>query len=228
MPDLLKPTLISILGCLACGRGGANRPSPQDRGRLSVVPNPATLSTGASLTFNAVPDVNNEAPYISSTTWTIDEQGGGSVQSLTQVGDQARYTAPQATGTFHVRATSNFGTSWYIPQPATVQVVAPSVVNISITPSQLFFNYGYSGSPSTATAKVAPITNDQVAWSVVEPGVDPRYIGIGTRDPNTVTVLITDTGLDFIKTLPNQALHIKATSVELPTIYAILECRIAP
>lgn len=222
MSNLFWPALLTILGCLACGGGGVN-PPPQDRGRLYVFPNPATLTPSSSLVFAAVPDVKNEAPNISSTTWTIDEPQGGSVQVLTQVGDQARYTAPPTAGTFHLRATSNFGTSWYVPQPGTLQVISPSSVGISLVPNALTLSKGYSGPSPHVVATVTPITNNLVDWSIVEPGFEgPGFIELQKNviAPNDIQVLFSDSRIDA---LPGTRFHIKAQSVEAPEAFALVE-----
>jgi alpha-tubulin suppressor-like RCC1 family protein len=87
---------------------------------VEVAPSTASLAAGAQQQFTAT--VLNDPT--TSVNWSVDEAGGGSVTAL------GLYTAPNAGGTFHVRATSTADSSAY--GEATVTVAAPTTHAISV------------------------------------------------------------------------------------------------
>lgn len=90
--------------------------------------------------------------------WSVDEAAGG------QINASGQYTAPQAAGTFHVRATAQADGSK--SGAATVTVAAPTVT-VSLSPQTAALQ---TGQGQTFTATVAGSANTQVTWSVLEGG----------------------------------------------------------
>jgi alpha-tubulin suppressor-like RCC1 family protein/streptogramin lyase len=87
---------------------------------VEVAPSTASLAAGAQQQFSA--SVLNDPT--TTVNWSVDESGGGSVTT------SGLYTAPNAGGTFHVRATSTSNSSAY--GEATVTVVAPATTASSV------------------------------------------------------------------------------------------------
>jgi hypothetical protein len=171
---------------------------------VSVGPSTVTLGPGGAQKFVATvvgTDVTSNA-----VTWSVDESAGGTIDA------SGSYTAPSATGTFHVRATSvaapnSSGT-------ATVTVKSPSGITVGISPT----------TPTTTVhgtiqfeSSIAGSGNPNVTWSVQEAGggtitslggytapanpgtfhvratsvADPSSYGQATVTVNTVTVSVT-------------------------------------
>ncbi len=109
-PSIRVPTpllMVALGAALACGGGGGSR-DPVDPGKLWVPPSPAFLTPGASLNFEAVPEIHSEAPSIKTATWSVLEANGGRVQGIGN-GQFATYVAPANLGTFHLKAVSEYG-----------------------------------------------------------------------------------------------------------------------
>lgn len=213
-----------LMNCfLGCGGGGASKSDPVDPGKLWVQPSPATLTKGATLDFQAVPEVHSEAPIITSTTWTTSESNGGSLQLLSTNGQFARYTAPMSAGVFHLLATSNFGTTRYIPQPGIVNVIDPSAVVVKSSQTSLLLVKGTSGPFPSLSSSVQPLTNVKVLWSVVEPGFSgPGLIQL-QPDLDTIRCVVVYDGDAALDRLPGTTFHIKAQSLEVSSASASIE-----
>ena len=119
---------------------------------VSVSPKNSNLQPGGTETFTAiVTGTSNTA-----VTWTVD---GG---TITQEG---LYTAPSATGTYTIRATSKADTNKY--DTATVTVTAVPVVTVSVSPKTVTLN---QGATQTFSANVTGTSNHNVTWSVIGQG----------------------------------------------------------
>jgi hypothetical protein len=122
---------------------------------VTVTPNPASVATGGTQHFSAqVTGTSNTA-----VTWTVEESGGGSVDS------GGNYTAPASSGTFHVRATSvasstAFGRAqiFVSPTPPIIVTVIPGSVSVQ------------GGKTQSFEAGVTGTSNVAVTWSVEESG----------------------------------------------------------
>lgn len=210
----------------ACGGGSASNSASFDPGKLWVSPDPAILTPGARLTLTAVPEVHSEAPFIRSTTWTVIEPGGGSLQVVPDTyGQYANYTAPTVIGTYHVKATSEFGTTRYVPQHGTVRVVDPKEVGISVNPTSFVIQRNYTGSFPKPVAVVAPISNHHVEWSVVEPGFEgPSLIRLQPdASLNTCLIIYDNMAIDH---LPGTQFHIRVQSFEVASAFALIEVQV--
>ncbi len=226
-PVLRLSTLLVILTLgttLACGGGGGIKDSG-DPGKLWVQPSPAFLTPGASLVFQAVPEVNSEAPYIRTATWSVLEPSGGSVQAIGN-GEYATYTAPAVLGTFHLKAVSEYGEARYVPRPGTVQVVDPKGVSVSVSPSSFVVVKDYTGPAPRFTSAITPLTNTHVTWSVVEPGYEgPGLIQLVPQDLTRTCSLGWDNNASLDR-LPGNLFHVRVQSAEAPTAYALVEVQV--
>jgi hypothetical protein len=151
------------LACLlaGCGGGSGNEaPKPPAPAAVSVAvsvsPSSAILDQGATRQFAAT--VTGSAN--TAVTWSVQEPAGGSVTSA------GVYTAPTATGTFHVIATSQADpTKTAIAVATVVPFVPPSVI---VQPaSELLVG---SGRRQFFALTSAGEFNSLVTWSVLEPG----------------------------------------------------------
>ncbi|HEY6808386.1 MAG TPA: hypothetical protein VI160_06320 [Gemmatimonadales bacterium] len=128
---------------------------------VAVAPRNASTTPGGALTFSATVG-GARAGQSTAVTWSVAETSGGMVDA------SGHYTAPTATGTFHVVATSVADAS--TSATATVVVTATPVVTVSVSP----------GSASVVTAATAQFTatvtgttgaqSTAVNWSVQEAG----------------------------------------------------------
>lgn len=172
------------LAIAACGRSTTG--GDAQRVGVAVVPPSAQVPPGGGKQFAAA--VTGSANV--GVTWSVTEQGGGSVTSA------GLYTAPAATGTFHVVATSSADPS--ASAQATVQVLAP--VAVAISPAAPAVS---SCQTVALTATVTGATNGAVTWSVAEAGG-------GTIDANGVYTAPSTAG----------TYHAVATSQAVPTASA--------
>lgn len=120
---------------------------------VDVTPDSAALVQGQAAQFAAA--VTGSADV--AVTWQIDEVNGGNV---TQGG---LYTAPGATGTFHVRAVSRADP--VVSAVATVTVTAPPVGSVTISPKTISL---VIRGTTTFRATVANLGSSAVTWSVRE------------------------------------------------------------
>jgi hypothetical protein len=121
---------------------------------VSVSPGTSELAPGQSTQFAAV--VTGTADV--AVTWQVDEAGGGIVNAT------GLYTAPGATGTYHVRAVSHAAPDQ--SGVATVTVSAPPAGSVTISPKTARVTTGGS---LTFTATVTGLSSSTVTWSVQEP-----------------------------------------------------------
>ncbi len=114
IPSLLALPALCLLVGLGCGRAGAEKPYDH----ISVRVDPAAAVVTADLTKIFTAEVTNSAQGVA---WSVPEAEGGSILP------SGLYTAPSATGTFHIVGTSleNSGRSG----TATVKVVLPPVID---------------------------------------------------------------------------------------------------
>jgi hypothetical protein len=130
---LIAPFLLT-----ACGGGSNSAPEPRSNSApgpsisLSITPAAASLSEGGSQSFSAtVAGSNNTA-----VTWSVVEgASGGTINN-------GLYTAPQASGTYHVLATSQADTSK--SATATVTVTTAAAINFKPTGSMDLARAGHT------------------------------------------------------------------------------------
>jgi hypothetical protein len=143
---------------------------------VSVTPSSASISSGSTVSFTATV-TGMSAGQSNAVTWSVQEAGGGTVNS------SGTYTAPATAGTYHVVATSvadpsKYGSASVLVTSAGISVsIAPTMANIQPSGSFTFIATvsGTSGGQSSA-----------VTWSVQEAGggtVDPsgRYLAPATE-----------------------------------------------
>ena len=126
---------------------------------VSVSPGTATIRVGGTAAFTATV-TGTTAGQSTAVTWSVQESGGGTVNSSGQ------YTAPGTPGTFHVVATSVADTS----KKATATVTVTPNIAVSISPPTASTT---TGGTVTFTATVTGTTAGQstaVTWSVQEAG----------------------------------------------------------
>lgn len=109
-------SLLALSGSSACG-GGASQSDPTTGPTVRVTPSATEILPAASKQFlSAVSGLSDPG-----VVWEIVEQGGGTIST------SGLYTAPAATGTFHVRASAR--TSPSVQGTATVTVtLTPTAV----------------------------------------------------------------------------------------------------
>ncbi len=152
---------------------------------VAVAPATVTLQTNTSQQFAATVTGNPNT----AVTWSVVEGGGGSVDA------NGLYTAPGATGTFHVRAASVVDPTKFADATVTVQsapvltvTVAPSSVTLAFLGAQTFTATVTNGAPG-------------VTWSVDEAGGGTINAGTGAYTAPSVTGIF----------------HVRATSTADPT-----------
>jgi hypothetical protein len=183
---LLNALLAWLAVFVSCHGGGSRYGDGGGQGpiQVAVLPREATVTSGQSQSFSATVTGSSTT----TVTWSVVETSGGSVTGA------GLYTAPGATGTYHVKATSvaDPGKS----DQATVTVTAPPVVNVTVNPHSASL---LTGQNQSFSATVTGSSTTTVTWSVVEPGGGS----------------VTGTGL---YTAPGAAgnYHVKATSVADP------------
>ncbi len=121
--------------------------------QVSIEPSSARVSVGASLAFEATVTNTDDT----SVEWSVVESGGGSID------DAGRYTAPTASGTYSVRATSVADPS----ASAEAQVEVVEGVAVTISPRNVTLEFAGS---NRFTAAVTGAENTEVTWSVEEEG----------------------------------------------------------
>ena len=120
---------------------------------VAVIPVAARLLPGASTSFAAA--VTGSA--VTAVAWTVQEVGGGVVDG------SGRYTAPSATGTFHVVASS--AADPRVSGTAVVTVTSAPLVAVSVAPRTASLS---PGGTVTFVATVTGSTNIGATWSVQE------------------------------------------------------------
>lgn len=155
---------------------------------VSVLPATSSLATRGSL---ALTGTVSGASVSSGLTWSLLEPAGG---TLVDHGDNtALYTAPDAPGTYHVRAAS-------IQDPERTAIVSFTVRQVTVAVSPVAPTVLTSASQAF-TATVSGSSNTGVTWALVEEGGGS----------------ITESG---VYTAPDVAgtYHLRATSVADPSV----------
>ncbi|CAN5906586.1 hypothetical protein BH11GEM1_BH11GEM1_06280 [soil metagenome] len=159
--------------------------------KITVTPNPVTLSPGATQQFTAVgTDAGGNVVGISP-VWSV-ANGGGSINSASGV-----FTAAGAVGTY---ANTVKATSGTVSGTATVSIVAGALASITVTPAAVTLSNGMT---QQFTATGADAGGNTVAitpvWSVVNGGGSINASGLFTASaPNGTyanTVMATSGGL---------------------------------
>src|SRR5215831_8306790 len=124
--SLLVLLLATIL-TQGCSGEVAEKPAlSSSRVSVTVSPKTANLVVGGSASFSASVS-GTSAGQSTDVTWSVQEQGGGTVDR------SGNYVAPAQSGTFHVLATSVAVPSAF--DTATVVVDAAPVIAVAIVPS---------------------------------------------------------------------------------------------
>jgi len=156
---MIRRNALAVAILLAGGLAACGNTNPVDavgsaQGvTLDLQPLQAQVQPGGAVAFlGAVTGTADVA-----VTWEVVEAGGGSIDA------SGHYSAPQATGQYHVRAVSHADPT--VLSVATVSVVATPVVGVSVSPA----------SPSVATggsvtfaASVTGSSDTTVNWTVQE------------------------------------------------------------
>jgi hypothetical protein len=122
---------------------------------VGVAPQAVSLGFGQTQQF-----VASVAGSESKTVrWSVQEGTGGSVSA------NGVYTAPNASGTFHVQAAAEVDPS--AVAVATVTVSAAAGISVTVTPMTLTLG---SGESRQLSAQVSGTANTAVTWSVMEQG----------------------------------------------------------
>ena len=147
---------------------------------VSVTPGTASLATGATQSFSATVSGSTNT----SVTWTVDgiANGNGTVGTISGTGNIVTYTAPAASGSHKVAATSQADTTK--SGSAAVTVTAPIAVGVTVTPGTASLAPG-STQPFSAT--VSGSTNTAVTWAVDGIANGNSTVGTLTGTGNTVT-----------------------------------------
>jgi 3-polyprenyl-4-hydroxybenzoate decarboxylase len=152
---------------------------------VAVAPATVTLQTNTTQQFTATVTGNPNT----AVTWSVVEGGGGSVDA------NGLYTAPGASGTYHVRAASVVDPAKFADATITVQsapvltvTVAPSTVTLAFLGAQTFTATVTNGAPG-------------VTWSVDEAGGGTINAATGAYTAPSVTGIF----------------HVRATSTADPT-----------
>jgi hypothetical protein len=152
---------------------------------VSVMPGNASTTRGGTLSFSAQVD-GTAAGQSTGVTWSVQEPSGGTVDA------SGHYRAPDATGTFHVVATS-------VADPtkrgvATVVVSDVPVVTVSVSPATATVRVGASTSFSAVVTGTGSGQSTAVTWSVQESGggaVDGSGRYTAPNTPGTYHVVAT-------------------------------------
>jgi hypothetical protein len=176
---------------VACGGSSPDPTGTSAAGQTVVVetsPVETVVGPGKSVRFTA--QVTGSAD--TSVTWSVDETGGGTIDS------NGLYTAPAAEGTFHVTAehsTQENGASKKYAGKSVVHVSKTAVaqpVAVTVSPGTARVPAGGS---ATFAAAVTNTTNLSVTWSV-QPGSNCGSIsssGVYTAPPAGATCTVVAT-----------------------------------
>jgi len=177
------------LAGLACTKYSTATPAAQQIG-LDIQPASAQVAAGGHVTFSAV--VTGVAN--GTVDWNVVEAGGGTIDGA------GVYSAPQTSGTFHVRATTPADPT---VQATAVVTVAPPVT-VAVRPTS---GVVHSCQTLSFGATVTGASDTSVTWSVQEGATG------GAIDANGVY------------TAPNTAgtYHVVATSRADPTRNAVAQ-----
>lgn len=145
---------------------------------VTVSPATATLSLGASYALTASVTGTQDT----AVTWSVVEAGGGTVTST------GTYTAPNTTGTYHVKATSH-------ADPTRAAQAAISVVDIAngsvmVTPHASSIAVGAT---LQLTAQVNGVTPTTVTWSATCGSVSTQGLFTAPATAGTCSVTATST-----------------------------------
>ncbi|MFN8010701.1 MAG: hypothetical protein U0P81_04785 [Holophagaceae bacterium] len=175
----LRPRWMTALGAallLACGGGGSGSGSGGGGSAVSLVlsPTTASLDGGDTAAFTAaVSGASNPG-----VAWEVLEPGGGSVSP------SGLYTAPDADGTFHLKATALAASSAWAQ--ASIQVRRRITVTVSPASPSL-----QTGASLAFTASVANTSNPAVTWSASAGAITPAGLFTAPATPGTCTVRAT-------------------------------------
>jgi hypothetical protein len=142
-------------------------PAP-DEVRVAVTPEAAAVPAGQTLALQAVVTGATDG----SVTWSVEEGAAGGTVSAEGV-----YTAPAATGTYHVRATSAAGAGGFGRATVTVVPAPPPQFHVSVN--------GDDANPGTAAQ---PWRTIQKAMSSATPGSIVQIHGGTYRERLTMGV----------------------------------------
>ena len=138
---IVSLTLVTPLLLTACGGGSDSAsphpppPPPPPSMSITVVPSTATLREAASQSFSAMVTGSSNT----AVTWSVMEGASGGA-----ITTQGLYTAPQASGTYHVSATSQADTSKSATATVTVTTSAAAAVNFKPTGSMALARAGHT------------------------------------------------------------------------------------
>ncbi len=128
---------------------------------VSVTPSSTSVSSGSTVSFTATV-TGTSAGQSSAVTWSVQEAGGGTVNS------SGTYTAPATAGTYHVIATSVADPTKH--GSATVLVTAAAGISVSISPTMATIQPNASFTFMATVSGTIGGQSTAVTWSVQEAG----------------------------------------------------------
>ncbi len=146
---------------------------------LMILPSSASLAPGASQSFTAqVSGVTNP-----TVTWSIEEgAAGGSISTA------GLYTAPAASGTYHVLAAATAAGGGTVQGLATVTVSAGPRVGIAVAPAETTVA---AGGMQQFTAAVTGAADTGVVWSASAGSIDATGLFTAPATDGTITITAT-------------------------------------
>jgi RHS repeat-associated protein len=146
---------------------------------LMILPSSASLAPGARQSFTAqVSGVTNP-----TVTWSIEEgAAGGSISTA------GLYTAPAASGTYHVLAAATAAGGGTVQGLATVTVSAGPRVGIAVAPAETTIA---AGGMQQFTAAVTGAADTGVVWSASAGSIDATGLFAAPATDGTVTITAT-------------------------------------
>src|SRR5262249_32953934 len=143
----------------SCSGEVADLPGVSSDISLSVMPPAATIARGGTVAFSASISGQSSAQP-GAVTWSVMEPNGGTVDA------SGHYTAPQASGTFHVVAASASDSR----RRAVATVTVESSVVVMVTPKNASVTVGGTVSFTASVSGTDPGDPTAVTWSVQENG----------------------------------------------------------
>jgi hypothetical protein len=162
-------TMTSLLFLAACGGGSDPVVPPEPVVVVTVAAPPAAIAAGGTYQFTStVTGTTN-----TSVTWTVDAAGATNVGAINATG---LYTAPNAAGTYTVRATSVADATK--SATANITVNAPPVT-VSVTPATISVG---AGGVLQLSASVSGATNAAVTWDLPGGAAAGAVVSTGTAN----------------------------------------------
>lgn len=165
--------LLLLLALTACGGGNSDKPGgPTENGpppevSVSMSPASATVSVGGSTSFTATV----------SGTDTKTVQWTASAGTIVPSGNSATWTAPVASGSYKVTATSTADPS----RSASATITVPQI-GLTVSPSSSTVGFGGS---QTLTASITGIVDNSLTWTASGGTIDGSGATVTWQSPES-------------------------------------------